>query len=84
MNVDTAMHVFGKAYPKLIITRVIDYDKRHFVIEAVENMKSPDYGGSFYGVDKKTKEVTGFFPSLDIEAFFDAMENRTKHSILAE
>ena len=72
-----AMKTFESKNPKLTITMCIDYDKNHYVIEAVENLDSSEPNGSFYGVDKRNGEITGFVPALDLDEFFDAMDNRT-------
>lgn len=77
MIFEDAIKRFKSQFPELIVLRCIDYDDKHFVIEAVENLDITDYNDPYYGVDKDTGEVTGFIPSLDLDAFFDAVEERT-------
>ena len=72
-----AMSIFKKKFPKLIITRCIDYDSEHFVVEAVENVSASNYNDPYYGVDKRSGKITSFIPSLDLDAFFEAIDERT-------
>ena len=81
MNPTKAIRAFKAKFPKLIVTRVIDYDREHFVVEALENLSKPNYNNPYYGVDKKTYKITGFIPSFDMDAFIDAVENRTVYSL---
>lgn len=80
MDYRAAISTFTKKFPTLVVTRCIDYDERHFVIEAVENVDVPNYINPYYGVDKDTGKVTGFIPTLDLDAFFDAV---SKHTVFA-
>lgn len=80
MDYRKTIAVFTKKFPNLTVTRCIDYDKRHFVIEAVEDTTATDHNSPYYGVDKKTGKITGFVPALDLDAFFDAVEKRTIYS----
>lgn len=68
-------------FPKLIVTRVIDYNDLFYVVEAVKSLNESNYNDPYYAVDKKTHEIRGFIPSLDLDGFFDAMDNRTIYSI---
>lgn len=77
MNFNEAISGFHKMFPTLTVTRCIDYDSRHFVIEAVEDLTDANYNSPYYGVDKKNGKVTSFIPSFDLDAFFDAVEKRT-------
>lgn len=81
MNVNKVMSVFRAKFPKLTITRVIDYDREHFVVEALEDLSKLNYNNPYYGVDKKSSKITGFIPSFDMDAFIDAVENRTVYSL---
>lgn len=72
---------FKREFPELTITRVLDYDKRHFVVEAVKSLDISDYNCPYYGVDKRTGKITSFIPTFDLDAFFDAIENRTIYSL---
>jgi len=65
-----------KAYPKLTVTMVLDYDDKHFVVEAVESTKETDYNAPYYGVEKSSGKVTCFTPAEDFDKFFDALDNR--------
>lgn len=81
MEYRNAIDAFAKKFPALTVTRCIDYDKRHFVIEAVEDTTAANYNSPYYGIDKKTGKITGFVPALDLDAFFDAVEKRTVYSV---
>lgn len=76
-----AIAFFNKRLPTLVVTRCIDYDETHFVIEAVESLDTANYNSPYYGVDKRTGKVTSFIPSLDLDAFFEAVEDRTVYSV---
>lgn len=80
MNYEKAINIFEKEFPKLTILKCVDYDEEHYVIEAVEDVDATDYNSPYYGVDKKTGKVTSFIPSMDLDAFFEAVENRTVFS----
>ena len=64
----------------LIILKIIDYDKDCYVIEAVESLDAPNYNSPYYAILKESGKVTSFVPTLDLDAFFEAMENRTLFS----
>lgn len=81
MTSQEAMAILHKQLPNLVITRCIDYNERHFVIEAVENLDRPNYNNPFYGVDKNTGKITGFKPNFNLDAFFEAVAKRTVYSI---
>ena len=77
MNFNEAIKVFSSKFPDLIVTRCIDYDEQHFVIEAIKDFIRSDYNSPYYAVGKNDKRITGFIPSLDLDEFFNAIENRT-------
>lgn len=72
-----AIDTFKRRFPKLVVTRCVDYNERYFVIEAVENPNVPNYNSPYYGIDKISGKITSFIPTLDLDAFFEAVENRT-------
>ena len=72
-----SIKLFKSKNPNLTVTRCMDYDKNHYVVEAVENIDSSEPNGSFYGIDKRNGKITGFIPALDLDEFFDAIDNRT-------
>jgi hypothetical protein len=74
------MNIFNAKFPNLTITRCVDYDQFHFVIEAVENVNVANYNDPYYSVDKRSGKITSFIPTLDLDAFFEAVENRTVYS----
>lgn len=80
MTYQEAITVFNVQFPKLTVLKCIDYDKRHFVLEAVESSDDVDHNDPYFAVDKRTGKVTGFIPAFDLDAFFDAIENRTVYS----
>lgn len=80
MNYKEAIKIFKTEFPDLTVTKCIDYDDEHFVIEAVKDLKQSDYNSPYYAVGKADKQITGFIPSFDLDAFFDAIENRTVYS----
>lgn len=71
---------FKKQFPKLIVTRVIDYDSDHYVLEAVNDLNATDYNCPYYGVNKRTGKITSFIPTFDLDTFFYAVDNRTIYS----
>ena len=77
MSVTKAIKSFLAKFPKLTVVRCVDYDNEHYVIEAVKDVNAVDYNDPFYAVDKRNGEVTLFVPGLDLDAFFEAVENRT-------
>ena len=81
MTFNDAIVNFTSKFPELTVTLVIDYDKDHFVIEALKNIGVADYNSPYYGVDKRNGNVTSFIPQLDLDAFFEAVDNRTVYSI---
>ena len=81
MTFNDAIAKFTSKFPELTATLVIDYDKDHFVIEALKNIDVADYNSPYYGVDKRNGNVTSFIPQLDLDAFFEAVGNRTVYSI---
>lgn len=81
MKFTEAIKVFKREFPELTITRVLDYDKKHFVIEAVKDLEIADYNCPYYGLDKHSGEITSFIPTFDLDEFFDAIENRTVYSM---
>lgn len=80
MTVVRVIKHFNKSFPDLTVTRVIDYDRKHYVVEALRDINSADYNCPYYGVDKNSGKITSFIPTLDLDAFFDAAENRTLYS----
>ena len=81
MKFTEAIKVFKREFPELTITRVLDYDRKHFVIEAVKDLDIADYNCPYYGLDKHSGEITSFIPTFDLDEFFDAIENRTVYSM---
>ena len=73
ITLEQAKELLIKKYPKLQITKAVDYDDEHYVIEAVEDLEKTDYNSPYYGVDKNTGEVTSFSPGADLDYFFDKM-----------
>ena len=69
--------IFNKRFPKSTVIRIIDYNEEYYVVEASEDPNSADTSSSLYGLHKKTGKVTSFSPSVDLDYFFDAVENRT-------
>ena len=68
--------MFKKKHPNLTVTMVIDYDKDHYVVEALKDSTKVDYSDPFYGVNKHTGQVSYFTPAFDLDAFTDALENK--------
>lgn len=75
-----AKNIFKKRFSNLVILRCVDYSDTHYIFEAVENPHVIDHNSPYYTLDKKTGEVSVFIPTLDLDAFFDAVENRTIYS----
>lgn len=81
MDYKKAMDSFRKHEPKLTIVSCIDYDKKCYVIEAVENLNEKNYNSPFYAVDKHNGNVYSFIPSFNIKAFMEASKKRTVYRI---
>ena len=79
MDYKKAIFEFAKRFPNLTVLRCINYSNEHYIIEAVEDPKVTDYNSPFYAVNKNSGEVTSFIPALDLDAFFDAVDNRTEY-----
>lgn len=77
MKFEQAIKTFSAKFPKLTVVRCVDYDNEHYVIEAVKDVNGVDYNDPFYAVDKRNGTVTSFIPGLDLDTFFEAVENRT-------
>ena len=77
MDYEKAIAVFKKRFPKHTVTRCIDYAKDYYVLEAVEDVNSTDYNLPYYAVSKTDDTITSFIPTYDLDAFFDAVRNRT-------
>lgn len=77
MKYKSITDIFNKRFPNLTVIRIIDYNDEHYVVEALEDLNKTDSNSSLYGLHKKTGKVTSFFPSEDLDYFFDAVENRT-------
>ena len=80
MDYKKAIFEFAKRFPNLTVLRCINYSNEHYIIEAVENPEVTDYNSPFYAVNKNSGEVTSFIPALNLDAFFDAVDNRTEYS----
>ena len=77
MDYKKAISTFTKQFPKLTVLRCIDYTDNHYVVEAVGDQDAVDYNLPYYAIDKTNGKITSFIPTLDLDAFFDAVENRT-------
>lgn len=75
-NARKALDSFKRANPKLTVTMLIDYDRDHYVVEAVKDLNVMEFD-PFYGIDKRTHAITGFTPAADIEEFYKALRERT-------
>lgn len=80
MDFNQAIAAFIKRFSNLTVLKCIDYDDSYYVLEAVEDPDITDYNLPYYAVDKNNGKVTSFIPTLDLDAFFDALENRTVYS----
>lgn len=77
MTVAQAINIFKKRFSDLVILKCINYSEEHYIIEAVKDENVVDYNLPYYAVDKNNGRVTVFIPTLDLDGFFDAVENRT-------
>lgn len=67
---EKALSIFSEKYPKLTVTKIVDYDKTHFVICAIQDMKNMfEELDPFYAVDKINGRITYFSPAGDLEHF---------------
>ena len=72
-----ALEAFKKKYPELTVTLFIDYDQEHFVVEAVKDFNAVDYSDPFYGIDKRSLQVSCFSPAYDADRFLNAIKYKT-------
>jgi len=75
---EQAKLLVGKKYPDLEVVKVMDYDDLHFVVETSDGHTDSMSMDPYYGVDRKTGEVTSFSPSADIEKFFEMLERNSR------
>lgn len=71
MTIEEAQKQLEQKYPNLTVVRGVDYDKEHYVFSAPASDEELD---PFYGVDKKTGEITHFSPEDDLEHFLDVWD----------
>lgn len=71
MTIEEAQKQLEKRYPNLTVVRGVDYDKEHYVFSAPTSDEELD---PFYGVDKRTGEITHFSPEDDLEHFLDVWD----------
>lgn len=71
---------FKKSHDDLIVTSVIDYDNKSYVIEAVPDLEKTYYNDPYWTVDKNTHEIKEFNPSVDIEKFMEAVNRHLVYS----
>jgi hypothetical protein len=72
-----AISTFKKRFPKLTVLRCIDYADDFYVMEAMENPDVADYNLPYYAISKVSGKITSFVPTLDLDAFFEAVDKRT-------
>ena len=80
ITVKQALKIFTKRFPELTVLRCVDYADDFYVLEAVEDQDAIDYNSPYYALSKTDGRIMSFAPNLDLDAFFDAVENRTVYS----
>lgn len=55
-----------------IVTKILDYNDKYFVVEAMDRAKD----SALYTVNKNSGLVGGFAPMSDFNTFSDALKNR--------
>ena len=68
-------------FPKQIVTRVIDYNDKCYVVEVVNDLDKTNYGNPYYVIRKEDEKKQIFLPNLDIDTFFDKLEHNTIYNI---
>jgi hypothetical protein len=72
--------IFEKRFPNLKVFRCVDYNDDYFIIEAVEDFNTINFGDPFYAINKKNGAIGSFTPAEDPDAYFEAVEKRTIYS----
>lgn len=81
IDFNEAMNRFKIKFKNLTITKCIDYNDDYYVVEAVEDLQLTDYNCPYYGIRKRDGQISAFIPTFDLDAFFEAVYNRTLYSI---
>ena len=58
------------------VLHAYDYDTDFYLLEAVKDSKTIDYGGSYYAVNKNDGSIYHYSCNADFDKFFDAINNR--------
>lgn len=67
---------FNKEYD-LIIFLVADYDEKHYLIGAIDDVKNIDRSlNAFYLLSKGDASSRAYSPNEDFDKFFDAYDNK--------
>jgi hypothetical protein len=61
-----------KSLFKVPVYTIIDYDDKYYLVEA-----GPKNHTEMYGIDKNTFKKSSYSIGMDIDNFYDALENRT-------
>lgn len=72
MTISNAKNLFERKHKDLTVTRIVDYDKDHFVLVAVKDPSKNDEVDPFYYVDKNDGS-DGWFAIDDFEKFASLM-----------
>lgn len=72
---------FKKHFPKLTVTMIADYDKKTYLIEAVEKVGVPCYYNPYFLMRKDGKKCIPYMPTLFIEEFSRAVDERLIYRI---
>lgn len=82
IDVHEAAKLAEKGKANSTATAVIDYNDDFYVVEVIDNNSlsgETDYNCPYVAVSKSTGNVAGFTPMEDLDAFFEAVENRTTY-----
>lgn len=75
------VNALDKKYPGLVVTKVVDYDDSHYILEAPESTDEADANDPWYAVDKETFKVTTFTPTAELPKFSKALDSKVIYDI---
>lgn len=73
-NVKELIKSFEKQRPNTTVEKIVDFDEDHYIVFAPDGDNDMD---CWYGMNKSDNKAVNFFLANDLNAFIDAVENRT-------
>ena len=68
-------------FPGRIVTKILDYNKKCYVVEVVDKINEVNYDDPYYVVTKKDYKKELFLPNLDLDTFFNKLEHSMIYNI---